>query len=270
MEQISNSEYRSREGISSSDVKGWVDAVSPKHWKHKQSENTDNDKFRIGRVFHSLVLENIEPIIFQEPINEKTGKAYGYETKKYLEAKKNFEELNATEYITSTERAKMEPMREALIKEFGQYLTCRGFNERSFFAQCPDTGMKVKCRPDRIAGATIFDLKTCDDIGRFEIDVKKWGYHIQAAFYSDVFELATGKKPDKFIFMAVEKREPFDTCLYELSAEYFEIGRIKYKKAMKEMKACQESGNFPGVMGDKPVLTIDAPYWLWKQEMGEV
>ena len=86
MEQISNNEYRRREGVSSSDVKGWIDAASPAHWKHKQENRKDSDAFRFGRCLHSMLLESIRVPVFQAPINPKTGKEYGSTTNKYTDA----------------------------------------------------------------------------------------------------------------------------------------------------------------------------------------
>ena len=270
MEIISNNEYRQREGISSSDVKGWVDAVSPLHWKHKQENRKDSDDFRFGRCLHSMLLENIQVPVFQAPVNEKTGKEFGSTTKKYTEALSAFISEVGEDYFTPGEWAKAEVMIESTKKIASNVLGGRGFNERSFFATCPDTGMKLKCRPDRIIGSTLVDVKTCGDIGSFEKSIANYHYHIQAAFYMDVFELSTGSKLTGFLFVAVEKQAPFDCAIIQLSQEYLEIGRKQYKRALREMKQCQESGVFPGVMGDKEVLTMAAPYWLWKQEMEEV
>jgi hypothetical protein len=217
-----------------------------------------------------MLLENIVVPVFQAPVNEKTGKEYGSTTKKYMEALESFVAEVGEDYFTPGEWAKAEVMIDSARKIAGNVLGGRGFNERSFFGTCPDTGMTLKCRPDRIIGSTLVDVKTCGDIGMFEKSIANYNYHIQAAFYMDVFELATGTKPGNFLFIAVEKQAPFDCAIIQLSKEYLEIGRMQYKKALNEMKSCQESGNFPGVMGDNPVLTIDAPYWLWKQEMGEV
>ena len=83
MKIMTNNEYRQTEGVSSSDVKSWVDAASPLHWKHKQENRKDSDAFRFGRCLHSMLLENIVVPVFQAPVNEKTGKEYGSTTKKY-------------------------------------------------------------------------------------------------------------------------------------------------------------------------------------------
>jgi len=270
METISNAEFRKREGVSSSDVKGWVDAVSPKHWKHKQENLKDSTAFRFGRALHSMLLENVVVPVFQAPMNEKTGKEYGAATKKYTEALEAFISEVGWDYFTTTEWAKAEVMIDSARKIAGNVLGGRGFNEMSFFGTCPDTGMTLKCRPDRIIGSTLVDVKTCGDIGIFEKSVANYNYHIQAAFYLDVFELATGTKPKNFLFVAVEKQAPFDCAVIQLSPDYIELGRKQYREALKEMKQCQESGEFPGMMNGKEVLTMTAPYWLWKQEMEEV
>ncbi len=91
----------------------------------------------------------------------------------------------------------------------------KGKSEQSYFATDSDTGMKVKCRPDFILddGSLIIDLKTTQNasLKGFQKSVVNFRYYVQAAWYLDVVEMATGKRPDAFIFIAVEKTRPFNT-----------------------------------------------------------
>ena len=267
MKIMTNNEYRQAEGLSSSDVKGWVGAASPLHWKYAQENRKDSDSFRFGRALHSMLLENVVAPVFHAPVNEKTGKEFGSTTKKYSEAIGSFIEENGGDYFTTTEWAKAEVMINSARKVAGNILSGKGFNERSFFGVEPDTGLIVKCRPDRIKGQYLVDVKTCGEIKKFDRNVIDYYYHIQAAFYLDVVELSTGKKPDGFLFVAIEKQAPFDCAVYELTEDFLEIGRMQYKEALKQMKHCQDSGNYPGVMGDKEVLNISAPYWLYREHL---
>lgn len=262
---ISNEEYHNRDGISSSVVKNWISAVSPKHFLNDQSHRVYSSAFRFGSVFHEMVLENKEPEIFHAPINEKTKKSYGSTTKKYIEAMQDFEAKNGENYLSASEYAKAKAMQISCMNNAGHILGGEGLNEKSFFAKDSETGLELKCRPDRIKGKYLIDLKTCAKIGDFEKSIAKYLYHVQAAFYIDVFEQATGLKMNGFCFVAVEKSAPFDCAVYFLSGDYIDIGRIQYKKALIEMMDCQQSGNYPGIMKDEKQSIIDAPYWMYKQ-----
>jgi len=75
------------------------------------------------------------------------------------------------------------------------------------------TGIQCKCRPDWLTddGSLIIDLKTTDDASPagFRKSIANWRYHVQAAWYLNGIEQATGTRPDQFIFLCVEKRAPF-------------------------------------------------------------
>ncbi|MBW8380885.1 PD-(D/E)XK nuclease-like domain-containing protein, partial [Salmonella enterica] len=71
-----------------------------------------------------------------------------------------------------------------------------GNSEVSMFAECPETGLMLKCRFDRLSDTLAYplDVKSCRDASErgFSNAFGQYKYHIQAAFYLYVLKLATG------------------------------------------------------------------------------
>lgn len=87
---------------------------------------------------------------------------------------------------------------------------------RELFDYDPATGELCRCRPDWAhptgdRGVILVDVKTCGDASprEFGRQVARKGYHRQAAFYSDGYEIASGKRVLGFVFVAVESTWPF-------------------------------------------------------------
>lgn len=121
-------------------------------------------------------------------------------------------------------------------------------------------GVEVRVRPDCInrVASFISDPKTCQENTKeaFRRDIYKWGYHLQAAFYSD----ALGIPVENFIFIACETNYPYSVQCYDLSDELIEKGRVAYKTALAEWKFYLETGIALGYRGEetneKGVITL--------------
>jgi len=188
--------------------------------------------------------------------------SFGATSLKYISKLKEFKNENGEDYVTESEYFLIEKMYESVFLIANEILTGAGLNEHSFFCNDEVTGLDLKCRPDRIKGKYIIDLKTTSDISSFQKSVLKYNYHVQGAFYKDVLEQSTKKKVDGFIFIVVEKKAPYDTGIYILDDEYMEIGKIQYRIALGEMMEVSESGEYKGIMGDDSVKELKAPNWL--------
>ena len=162
------------------------------------------DAMRQGTQFHELVLEgdevfNANNALWTPPVNEKTGKQYGAETKAYAEARAEWEKANPgkTAY-TPEEWDLFARMRDAIISHpaAGGILfpeeaeTASELKFRGEYAP----GWAVKGSIDRYdAEIGIIDLKTCAEIERFdgyrsfEKTCLFGGYIEQLAFYQEMF-----------------------------------------------------------------------------------
>ena len=110
-----------------------------------------------------------------------------------------------------------------------------------------------KGRFDRVvqngASDLIVDIKTCECADPREFPrhaFYDYGYHVQAASYLDGYADAAQKKPEAFIFVAIEKRPPYLVCCYVADEEFLNLGRAQYLKSVKTFAECSVSGKWPG------------------------
>jgi RecB family exonuclease len=140
-------------------------------------------------------------------------------------------------------------------------------NELSMYVEpSADTyGLPIKGRLDRLEktadGWMILDLKTTDDASPSVFQKKSFsmGYHIQAAFYTDLVKKVLDADNVEFIFCAMERRRPHGIALYKASEDMIEIGRTQYKKALKELSFCKSKDLFPGY--DSNIIDLSLPGW---------
>lgn len=102
-----------------------------------------------------------------------------------------------------------------------------------------------KCRFDAVAEIDSFyaDLKShCfEDELEFWRSVQQFGYHRQAALYSDIFHNAYGSKP-KCKLILVSKECPDDVVVRTMPAAAVEVGHIENREAFAGLRKCRASG----------------------------
>jgi hypothetical protein len=109
----------------------------------------------------------------------------------------------------------------------------------------------------------IGDIKTTNDASprSFQRDIMKYGYHIQAAMVQDGIYHVTKKMIETFVFIAIEKEEPYAIGIYELDKESIQKGREEYKALLDDYIPYQEKDVkiWPGY---KPtVISLPAYYY---------
>lgn len=262
---MTNAEYHARGEISKSDLD--LLAKSPLLLKMKKdglykSEATPSQI--LGSATHKLVLEpndfNSEFAI--EPKCDRRTKDGKAEYEAFINENQGKTILKAEIY----EIAKQISDSVLQMKATAKFLK-NGKAEQSYFSEI--NGVKVKCRPDFYNEnlGLIIDLKTTSDASPqgFSKSIANFNYHIQNAFYSDILQ-SLGKKVNKFLFIAVETKEPFLVGFYELDIAGIEKGRDRYKELLSLWKWCNENNEFFGY-GDftdgkySAVKTLNLPSW---------
>lgn len=126
------------------------------------------------------------------------------------------------------------------------------------------TGLECKCRPDWLTrdGSLVVDLKTTEDASPagFRKSISSWRYHVQAAWYLHGLEQATGRRPDQFIFVCVEKKPPHAVAVYATDSEMIGAG---YETAMRDLQLladCKKADNWPSYSDQ--VEMIGLPGWM--------
>ncbi len=95
---------------------------------------------------------------------------------------------------------------------------------------------------------SIADLKTCATASPFPWTraVFEHGYHVQAAFYLDLWTSATGEDRDTFLHVLQENYAPWEVGKRLLSQDFLELGRQTYVAALKRYCQCLSNNSWPG------------------------
>jgi len=142
-----------------------------------------------------------------------------------------------------------------------------GQAEVSAYHTDPETGVRLRGRADWLPEnqpATIVDLKTSTTANPSEL-VRKFhslGYHMQAAWYLDLFTAATGYVFDQFLFVVVEKEPPHVVQVVEWDEDALNEGRRLNRQAIRTFADCTETGHWPGYADG--ITTISLPPWAVK------
>ena len=145
--------------------------------------------------------------------------------------------------ITATQKRHLEGMYEAVYSHPRAYdWLSTGKAEQSMIWTDADTGLTCKGRPDWIhPDGIVVDLKTCADARReaFSASAQRYRYECQAALYLHAARLlgATTPVPTAFVFLCVEKTQPYGVVLYTLDQEDLERGRKQVKADLQRYKA---------------------------------
>jgi len=151
------------------------------------------------------------------------------------------------------------------LPEIGEALAS-GKAEVSAFWTDEATGVECRCRPDfvhpvRENAVLLLDLKTFSSASpnEFRRQVARKRYDVQAAFYSDGFEKASGLEVLGFIFLAVETEYPFAANAFMLDEESLEAGRAKYRKNLRTYAECERTNTWPGYSTGIDIIRL--PQW---------
>ncbi len=93
------------------------------------------------------------------------------------------------------------------------------------------------------------DLKTTDDVSEsgFGRTIAQRRYHVQGAWYLDILRALYGDDaPQTFVFIAAQKKRPYDVAVHYLTSEQIELGRILYRQDLAKLVSCYDTGIWHG------------------------
>jgi hypothetical protein len=207
----------------------------------------DKPSFLVGRAAHCLIIEGRAEYdrryMTGGPINAKTGKPYGVDSKAHAE----WAAQQDREVLTSDQAALVERMAGAAAAHgVASRWFSGGVGEgvvRRTFGGGP-CQIRIDCLHQNYG---LVDLKTTADIDWFESDARKFGYLHQLAFYRDVLADAAGTKPDDIPcrIVAVEKAEPFRCGVWLVAPATLEDCSLQNAAALEDFARCEASGVWP-------------------------
>ncbi|WP_417615365.1 PD-(D/E)XK nuclease-like domain-containing protein [Parasphingorhabdus sp.] len=145
-----------------------------------------------------------------------------------------------------------------------------GVNEITLAWQDKETGVWLRCKPDFLPNAIIqgrqitavSDLKFmapeyCSPQG-FSGAIRRFGYHLSAAFYFEGIEHVYGNRPTYWNHVVIEKEEPFTVSNYPLPEEDIERGKFQMRKAIHKFAECLDRGteaqHWPAYTSAEPIM----------------
>lgn len=253
-------DYRREPGANQSSLKKIL--VSPAHYQAAlKFKMIPTPAMEMGTALHCLTLDGkaaFDGQYIKKPDNikltTKEGKEWkaGVGRKKVLSTGGKDDPWNSVVGMDEAlkELAWFDPSQEDYIKH----------NEVSIYWDWH--GISCKARLDRVLveEGIVLDLKTTDSVDpeQFTKKVVNLGYDFQAAYYAKAAEEAYGK-PFKFIFVAVERKAPYTVSLFDVTPEMMEEGMAKCNAAVRKLKECEDSGEWPRPV--PAILPLEYPGW---------
>jgi len=235
-----NEDYHAHESISKSGLD--LIARSPAHYRFRQSMEPTR-AMEIGTAIHTAILEparfDSEYVLLKD-VKDRRASEY-----------KQAVATHGTERVlVSTEADNVIGMRESVFSntQAKKWLNDKGTAELSIFAIDPVTKVTVRIRPDFLnQDNVILDLKKTQDARPdvFSRTILNYRYHVQVAFYMDVFKWATGEDAAGFRIVTVEEKLPHAVMVYRLDDTAIAEGRRLYREALNTYADCLASDEWP-------------------------
>jgi hypothetical protein len=260
--EIENEDYHNSEGLSRSALLTFK--KSPLHYWNQYKKNDyqgerDSAALILGNAVHTYILQH-------EQFNDK----YFIIDKPDLRTTKGKEEWAKIQLLNNDKIILPTSIFEEVKKigdSFHQHPLANKFLEnaqieKSIFWKDCKTNVLCKTRPDIWLPNIIADIKTTMDASprAFQRDIMKYGYHIQAAMVQDGIYHLTHKMIETFVFIAIEKDDPYAIGIYELDKDSIQKGREEYKALLEDYRPYEENDMqiWPGY---KPtVISLPAYY----------
>lgn len=140
----------------------------------------------------------------------------------------------------------------------------------SLFWTDPDTGIKLKTRPDicKRKKNVIVNLKTTIDGSPegFSKDIKKWDYPLQACIeISGCLRTGLMDKVDNYFWLVVEKVPPFNATIYEFQDTDIAAVMDSFHYLLSRIRKAQDQRLFPGYTdgadNEYGILQAKIPLW---------
>lgn len=239
----------------------WYWYLNPARPKQEHTPAT-----RLGSLFHTAMLEvdKLQRYFVVAPEVDRRTKA-GREEWDQLHASA---ETNRQTIVTQVEVDKARRMRDAAYSNpiVIDLMSAPGQNEKTILFDEPMTGAACKCRPDRLLDSGwIIDFKTTDNAAAeaFGRSAYKYRYHVQSAFYLDGMNYGMNIKPEGFVFVAVETKEPYQVAVYVADQDSIELGRGEYLHDLETYMRCKTLNQWPGYQPDGKAQLLQLPHYAY-------
>ena len=220
---------------------------NPRLYRKKQLglvADGDRPAFVIGRAAHCRVLEGTDELIRRYaiggPINPKTGKSYGADTKAYAE----WAEAIGKPAISQDAADLCDQLSDA-VSGHTEAAGLLGSGQAEGVVRAEYGGIASQIRIDWTHPERgIVDLKTIDDLDWFESQARSFSYAHQLAFYRAILAAVTGRMPEVHV-IAVEKKEPFRVGVWRFADQVLDAAARENLAAIERLKLCRAQDHWP-------------------------
>lgn len=200
--------------------------------------NGDTPALLIGRATHVRILEGRDAyetqFAFGGPINPKTGKPFGSNTKAFAE----WASAQGKPVLSHDNVELIEQMASGVaMNDEAVDLLLYGRSEGVIRTSYCDTPCQARfdwIHPHR----GLVDFKTTADLTWFENDAKRRRYHNQMAFYQAILAQVIDQLVPVYI-IGIEKTEPFRCGVWRVSDDTLAIAQQENEESIRRLHACQ-------------------------------
>ena len=219
-------------------------------------EDKDSPAYLVGRAAHVRILEGrdrYEEVFAQGgPINERTGKPYGSDTKAFAV----WQQAHGKPVLSHGQVDLIEHMATGVSMN-AEAVDLLLYGRAEGVIRGDYCGLPCQIRIDWLhPHRGIVDFKTCDDLTWFEADARRYGYHRQMAFYRAVLAQVINGLLVPVHIIAVEKKEPFRCGLWRVSDNTLAIAQGENEAAIRRLKRCQETDFWPTGYEEGRILDV--------------
>lgn len=265
---ISFQDYIKLPGFNASLLKPY--SISPKYGYYMEHRPFKGSQaMNIGTLAHSLILEGqaaTDKLISEQfitegfPINEKTGKPYGENTKKWQDWLPTVPKYKRVILPEELERVKAQANAVAQHQASVDLLNDCPMRETAVTWKCEYTGQDMKALVDFFGKSKSGDLKTFGrslSIGALEREMYDRQYHMQFSMYADGLHM--NGYDTEFYAIFVQSKDDYDVGCFNINYTALEQGRSDYIQAIANYHKARQSkvraGRFPQVQD------LGIPYW---------
>lgn len=236
--QMEDKDYFGNAEVTNSDFR--LLKESALHLKNKDLFQLSGANLTFGSAVHCYILE---PKEFDKRYATESfeGCNENKNSKIYKEAKANWlKSVGDKEVISTDDFEKIKNIGKAVQAIAGTLLK-DGEAEVAMFAEINDVQVSGKADYINHKIRYIFDVKTTQDIEKFDYSLINYGYITQAPFYKDIYKRITGDDYS-FAFILVESNPPHNVRVATASKEVIEIGRMQYGEYLQKYVNYRDHG----------------------------
>lgn len=233
---------------------------SPMSYRHSLVETPkDSDAMQLGRLVHQAILE---PHRFNPVVMPELGDMRSSKNRELRDAW--LREHDGKLILDAKTHEQVSGIRDQVLRhKYVQALLIGGRYEVAGYYRDRETGLKCRIKPDvwNPRRELLIDIKTTRDCRErdFMRAIAEYGYHFQMAMYgTGIFEI-TGKRPEYYVWIAVETQAPYEVSVHVADPGVIVKGLELYERAILKLKQCIEKNDWPGMQ--ERLSIINLPAW---------